>query len=184
MTKREITKLFSVMMLAGPNAEMLKGGMQKLGPTISLWAMCLEDVDFWTGQQAVVRLCQECKFPPAIAEFKEKTEAVRQELRAEINKAWDCLKLAISISSPQKAFDKLSDGKTREAILALGGIKGLIMRSEKIFPDGRRIPYARYNYEGFCREYERILRGNASQFFPVKSGEANSEVKRIGGKTE
>lgn len=72
MTKKEMTEIFSVMLLAWPNAEMFKGGVAKLGPTIELWTDCLSDVDFWLGQQAVIRLCRECKFPPSIAEFKEK----------------------------------------------------------------------------------------------------------------
>lgn len=46
MTKKEMTELFSVMLLAWPNAEMFKGGVAKLGPTIELWTACLTDVDF------------------------------------------------------------------------------------------------------------------------------------------
>lgn len=50
MTKKEMSEIFAVLLLAYPNAETFKGGIQKLGPTISLWATCLQDVDFWTGQ--------------------------------------------------------------------------------------------------------------------------------------
>lgn len=50
MTRKEMTEIFSVMLLAWPNAEMFKGGVQKLGPTIELWTACLPDVDFWQGQ--------------------------------------------------------------------------------------------------------------------------------------
>ena len=59
MTRKEMTEIFSVMLLAWPNAEMFKGGVQKLGPTIELWTACLPDVDFWQGQQAVIKLCRE-----------------------------------------------------------------------------------------------------------------------------
>lgn len=41
MTKKEMTELFGVMLLAWPNAEMFKGGVAKLGPTIELWTACL-----------------------------------------------------------------------------------------------------------------------------------------------
>ena len=85
MTKKEMTELFSVMLLAWPNAEMFKGGVAKLGPTIELWTACLTDVDFWLGQQAVIRLCRECKFPPSIAEFKEKADAVKREIDSRIS---------------------------------------------------------------------------------------------------
>lgn len=58
MTGKEMTELFAVMLLAWPNAETFKGGIAKLAPTIKLWVSCTTDVDFWTGQQAVIRLCQ------------------------------------------------------------------------------------------------------------------------------
>ena len=77
MTRAEMTEIFAVLMLAYPNAEMFKAPskqalMEKLAPTITLWATCLADVDFWTGQQAAVRVCRVCKFPPTIAEFRSR----------------------------------------------------------------------------------------------------------------
>lgn len=51
MTKKEMTEIFAVMKLAYPNAEMFKGGIETLKPTIELWASCLADVDFWTGNK-------------------------------------------------------------------------------------------------------------------------------------
>ena len=81
MTHKEMSEIFAVMLLAYPNAEVFKGGIAKLGPTINLWVTCLPEIDFWTGQQAVVKLVRECKFPPTIAEFKEKAEKVQAEVR-------------------------------------------------------------------------------------------------------
>ncbi len=81
MTNREMTELFSVMLLAWPNAEVFRGGVEKLGPTIKLWASCTADIDFWTGQQAVYRLCKCCKFPPTIADFREQAERISAEIR-------------------------------------------------------------------------------------------------------
>ena len=69
MTNKEMSELFSVMMLAWPNAEMFKGGVAKLAPTIKLWTSCLPEIDFWTGQQALIKLCRVCKYPPTIADF-------------------------------------------------------------------------------------------------------------------
>lgn len=54
MTHKEMSEIFAVMLLAYPNAEVFKGGIAKLGPTINLWVTCLPEIDFWTGQQAVV----------------------------------------------------------------------------------------------------------------------------------
>ena len=79
MTHKEMSEIFAVMLLAYPNAEVFKGGIARLGPTINLWVTCLPEIDFWTGQQAVVKLVRECKFPPTIAEFKEKAEKVQAE---------------------------------------------------------------------------------------------------------
>ena len=80
MTGKEMTELFAIMLLAWPNAETFKGGIPKLAPTIKLWVSCTADVDFWTGQQAVVRLCQHCKFPPTIAEFREQVDNVNKDI--------------------------------------------------------------------------------------------------------
>ena len=91
MTHKEMSEIFAVMLLAYPNAEVFKGGIAKLGPTINLWVTCLPEIDFWTGQQAVVKLVRECKFPPTIAEFKEKAEKVQAEVRARIDQAWNYL---------------------------------------------------------------------------------------------
>lgn len=55
MTHKEMSEIFAVMLLAYPNAEVFKGGIAKLGPTINLWVTCLPEIDFWTGQQAVVK---------------------------------------------------------------------------------------------------------------------------------
>lgn len=98
MTHKEMSEIFAVMLLAYPNAEVFKGGIAKLGPTINLWVTCLPEIDFWTGQQAVVKLVRECKFPPTIAEFKEKAEKVQAEVRARIDQAWNYLKLDTGLS--------------------------------------------------------------------------------------
>lgn len=95
MTHKEMSEIFAVMLLAYPNAEVFKGGIAKLGPTINLWVTCLPEIDFWTGQQAVVKLVRECKFPPTIAEFKEKAEKVQAEVKARIDQEWNYLKLDI-----------------------------------------------------------------------------------------
>ena len=111
MTHKEMSEIFAVMLLAYPNAEVFKGGIAKLGPTINLWVTCLPEIDFWTGQQAVVKLVRECKFPPTIAEFKEKAEKVQAEVRARIDQAWNYLKLDMALGkTPEEAVARLSEG--------------------------------------------------------------------------
>lgn len=111
MTHKEMSEIFAVMLLAYPNAEVFKGGIAKLGPTINLWVTCLPEIDFWTGQQAVVKLVRECKFPPTIAEFKEKAEKVQAEVRARIDQAWNYLKLDMGLGkTPEEAVARLPEG--------------------------------------------------------------------------
>ena len=123
MTHKEMSEIFAVMLLAYPNAEVFKGGIAKLGPTINLWVTCLPEIDFWTGQQAVVKLVRECKFPPTIAEFKEKAEAVQAEVKARIGRAWDAFKLQANLGkTPLEFFAGLpADSNTRRAIEMIGG---------------------------------------------------------------
>lgn len=145
MTKKEMTEIFSVMLLAWPNAEMFKGGVPKLGPTIELWTACLSDVDFWLGQQAVIRLCRECKFPPSIAEFKEKAEAVQQEVRSRIDLEWNQIKFShVLDASPEEWYRGLPpDGAVKAVVDALGGVSGL---------------GSSWNYYEFRDMYEKLIR--------------------------
>ena len=149
VTKKEMTEIFSVMLLAWPNAEMFKGGVAKLGPTIELWAACLSDVDFWTAQQAVIRLCRVCKFPPSIAEFKEQADTVNQDVQSRINLAWNEIKWSrVLDKSPEEWYQGLPPGSDIKAVVdALGGPKGLVSE------DGKR-----WNYYEFRDMYEKLIR--------------------------
>ncbi len=129
MTNREMTEIFSAMLLAWPNAEVFKGGVERLAPTIKLWTNCTADIDFWTGQQAVYRLCRSCKFPPTIAEFREQADRVNAEMRAIAGQTvWE-LRGADSLYGSVEAFyEKLPKGAfTREVIDALGGPGALLV---------------------------------------------------------
>lgn len=139
MTRKEVTELFSVMLLAWPNAEMFKGGTQKLGPTIELWAKCLPDVDFWTGQQALIRLCQVCKFPPTIAEFREQVESINNSISERISLEWSQIRTELYLGkTPQQLFDELHpESLSRLAMISMGG-------PENIFLDCGLL-----NYHGF-----------------------------------
>ena len=158
MTKKEMSEIFAVLLLAYPNAETFKGGIQKLGPTISLWATCLQDVDFWTGQQAVVKLCRECKFPPTIAEFREKAEAVTSEVKERIDVAWNHLKFSLDEKPPEEVYAALPEGVTKAVIAAMGGPAKFIVHSEHHYGSGRVEPYDYYDYSGFCTAYKQLLR--------------------------
>lgn len=155
-----MTEIFSVMLLAWPNAEMFKGGMQKLGPTIELWTVCTTDIDFWTARQAVIKLCKECKFPPTIAEFREKAANITQEVRARIQSSWDMLRFDIrQAKSPEIAFAKLPEGcDIKMVIVAMGGPAALLVKRVREFADGRKEEYEAYNFDGFAAAFEQLIR--------------------------
>lgn len=111
------------MLLAWPNAETFKGGIKKLAPTIKLWTASTMDVDYWTGQQAIIRLCQSCKFPPTIAEFREQAMKVSREIQALIDKTIQDIRSAdYTYGSPSALYAALpSDSFTRTVIDIVGG---------------------------------------------------------------
>lgn len=93
MTRMQMTELFTIMSLAWPQAEMFRGGIANLGPTITLWTNCTPDVDFQLGQIAVFQLCQTCRFPPTIAEFRKAVSNVVSGLENEALERWNMLLL-------------------------------------------------------------------------------------------
>lgn len=155
MTKKEMTEIFSVMLLAWPSAEMFKGGIQKLGPTIQLWTTCLEDVDYWTAQQAVVRLCKECKFPPAIADFREKVDKVNSDIKARIGDEIQAIRLGEHVHGSTSAYyEKLPTNCTARAVIdAMGGPENLIKVSTW---NGQET--STWNWDGFEKTYRMLLR--------------------------
>lgn len=155
MTKKEMTEIFSAMMLAWPNAEVFKGGMPKLGPTIKLWTSCLVDVDYWTAQQTVIRLCKECKFPPTIADFLEKAEKVNSDIKTRIEAAIHDIRSGEWMHGSTEAYYKNlpNSSPTKSVIDALGGPENLTIISTW---NGKETQM--WNWEGFRKTYEMLLR--------------------------
>lgn len=151
MTRKEMTEIFAVMTLAWPNAEMFKGGVERLGPTIALWTSTLPDVDYWTAKQAMVKLCRSCKFPPTIAELREAAEAVREDLRRTISHDWNLLKLHSHREGGVEDFlRKLPAGSPlKTAVAAMGGPDALTVKSET----GEY-----WNITGFQDAYTAVIR--------------------------
>lgn len=152
MTKKEMTEVFAVMMLAWPSAELFKGGVAKLAPTIELWASCLSEVDMWTAQRAVGLLCRECKYPPTIAEFREKAERVTAEVQEKINYAFSQIKLGEKLYGSLTAyFEQLLDDSFDKAVIRMmGGPDNLVITLD----DGS----AMWNVRGYETSYVALLR--------------------------
>lgn len=158
MNKAEVTEIFAVLMVAYPNAEMFKAPDKdslkaKLVSTVTLWTTCLRDIDFWTAQQAVVRVCRTCKFPPTIAEMREAAEVVLHETEAEISNAYLMARNELTIAGAmgrtrEQALDRMP-ARTRKTIEAMGGIDAFMP------PDKGRFEMARFE-----RTYKTLLRKN------------------------
>lgn len=141
MTRAEVTEIFAVLMMAYPNAEMFKAPDKdslkaKLAPTITLWTTCLRDIDFWAAQQAVIRVCQTCKFPPTIAEMREAAEAVLHEVRSEISNAYLMARSELQLArlagrTKEQALEGMPT-RTQKVIEAMGGIDAFMPPGQEI----------------------------------------------------
>jgi len=171
MTQKEMTEIFSLLLLAYPNAEMFKGGVGKLKPTIELWTAALPDVDFQMGKQAVIRFIRASRFPPTIAEFRESVSGVMAEIEGRSMVAWNTLKAMITIMgrSPAEAVaDENTPEFVRQVVRYMGGPDKLIRR----FPDGTQA----YAYYDFLDAYKYVALKQAGN--PL---DAKEERKQIGG---
>lgn len=158
MTRAEVTEIFAVLMMAYPNAEMFKAPDKdslkaKLAPTITLWTTCLRDIDFWAAQQAVIRVCQTCKFPPTIAEMREAAEAVLHEIKSEISNAYLMARNELQLArlagrTKEQALEGMPT-RTQKVIEAMGGIDAFMPPDKKYL-----------EMERFEQTYETMLRKN------------------------
>lgn len=153
MTRAEMTEIFSVFMLAWPNAETFRASSKeelaaKLGPTITLWAACLRDVDYWTAQKATVKLCQSCKFQPTIAEMREAVDAVNREITDEAKRAYMDARNACMTFGAEKAYERLPS-RSKKVIDAMGGME--------VFAPPDSCCFALLEFEA---TYEAMLRKN------------------------
>lgn len=158
MTEAEMTKVFAALLLAFPNAEMFKGGIKKLGPTIALWTASLPEVDYWTAEYAVLGICRECKFPPTIAEFKAQAEKVRSTVEREIDNEWNFIRLLINIGKPLETVYANASPKSKAAIERMGGPDKLMVKELHTLGNGTKSEFLAYNYRGFREAYWQIVK--------------------------
>ncbi len=168
MTKAEVTQIFAVLSMAYPSAELFKAPSKealekKLAPTIALWATCLRDVDFWTGQKATVKVCQTCKYPPSIAEMREAADAVRLETAVEIEAAYRTARNICLLYGRERGYSLMPD-RARKVIDAMGGMDAFAP------PEGDCFAMLE-----FQRTYDTMLRSNPTGL----PGEAG-RVKALG----
>ena len=166
MTRRETTEIFAALKIGYPRAEMFKGGMETLKPTVELWAATLHDVDFAMAQRALYRVLRECKFPPTIAEFRTAVEAEEADLRQKAKIAADGIRLHFALKKTLDDYKPDSD-VTRMAIERLGGI-------DRLFSKGER--YDVWHWSEFESAYRAAYLGASPTF-------EKHRMKEIGGTT-
>lgn len=172
MTKKEMSEIFGVMLQAWPNAEMFRGGVEKLAPTIDLWTTALRDVEVWVLRRAVIETIKVSRFPPTIAELREQATAIRIGALNRIDTAWQKLKAAMLLEgmTPEEAVAEVGLSETElAAIAAMGGPDALIVKTKDA--EGRQ--FERWAFP----EFEAACKAQLQQEALSSGG-----LKRIGGK--
>lgn len=164
MTKKEMSEIFGALLLAYPNAEVFKGGIQKLKPTIELWTAALPEVDYWIAQRALIRVVRECKFPPSIAEFREAAKHEQANADAACHAAWFLLEPLLDQLRCESDVRQLTDPQTKRAIEIMGGVERL---------------QGKMAYYEFQAAYQKAIRETK----PLAPSSAQNTVRRIGDKT-
>lgn len=152
MNKKEMVECFGVMMSNGnwENAKMFKGSSEKLDATVELWTTCLADIDYWTAQKAVVKLCQECVFPPTIAEFRAKADEVISQYKSECSSLFNQVRNAeILYGSLEAFYAQLPQGRLKTIITVMGGINALMIKHDD---------FSCWNAEEFRETYWKLLK--------------------------
>ena len=142
MKAHEMSELFALMMLAWPNAPMFQNG--KMEPTIRLWTLCLSEMDFTTGQAAVIRLCRTSKFPPSIAEMREAGEKIRKRIKGEADS------VILSLRNETPFHSEKIRLRAEQAIELMGGEERLLTPIDE--------NCSRYNVEDFRDAYRQVWR--------------------------
>lgn len=157
----EMSELFALMMLAWPNAPMFQPKQPKqMEATVRLWTVCLPDMEFLTGQAAVIQLCRTCKFPPSIAEMGRTEEEIRKGIEDEIHNA------VLSLRNGGRYFSNTRPDRITKAVSRIGGEERLWI------PINER--EARFSIEEFRDAYLQVCQEEISQtvraLYPVENG--------------
>ena len=161
MTRGEMNQLFALIRLAWPNAPMLRP--EKLKETISFWTFCLPEVDFLTGQMAMIQLCRTSHYPPSIAQMRETAESIQKELEGEIHNA------LLAMRNPCYRGHGNPD-RAAQAVALMGGEERLLIPVDK--------DTARFDIEGFRDAYRQVCQEETRQMIRALSPHGD-EPKRL-----
>jgi len=154
VTEKEIIKLFSLMTLTWPNAELFKGGVAKLTPTIQFWTSCLSDINYWIAQQAIFHLCKELTFPPTIADLRKESEAIVSDINEQIDNAMHDIRAGeILYGTLEDYYKNLpSESRIKTVIDVMGGPDRLVITTKF---NGQND--SKWNWKSFKLAYKKLL---------------------------
>lgn len=151
MNRKEMSECFGIMMTNGNWEKASMFQPQKLQQTVEVWTLSLSDIDYDIAQMALVKILQECVYPPTVAEFRSKAKAVVDEIEQAIQN--DCLEIrneSFLYGSVEAYYRSLPRGRMKTVITRMGGPEALTKRHE----DG----FESWNWEGYREMYWSLVR--------------------------
>lgn len=104
MTKQETMKILSIFKVTYPN---FYKNTDDVEVAVNIWAMMLEDDNYKLVLEAVKSLMCTLKYPPTIADVKEKINLITAPTEMTELEAWGKVRKAIGYYNCQERFDNL-----------------------------------------------------------------------------
>ena len=155
MTRKEVTEIFSIIMVAWPNSKIFSDE-QKLKPAVETWAACTKDIDFWTAKKTIISLCQNSKYPPSINEFRERAAEINAKLAEDAKTLLDMIRIGFNL------YGNEALGKIPAAHRVISNME------EPLLTDDR------WNVDGFVKSY--IAMRKAGQLKSVQPTDHRKEL--------
>ena len=130
MTEQEFMKIASAIKTSYPTVKVLQDKS-----SMDIWYMMLSDLDYRVCQTAVLELISTLKFPPTIAEIREKCSHLISPEVKEWGEAWEEVQRSIGkygMYQPREALESFDD-LTRKCVSRIGYVN--ICTSENITAD-------------------------------------------------
>lgn len=130
MTEQEFMKIASAIKTSYPTVKVLQDKA-----SMDIWYMMLRDLDYRVCQNAVLELISTLKFPPTIAEIREKCSRLTSPEVKDWGEAWEEVQRSIGRHGMYQAQEALNnfDELTRKCVNRIGYIN--ICTSDNITAD-------------------------------------------------
>ena len=149
MTREEMSGIFALMLLAWPNAPMLRPENQEA--TISLWTLCLPEVDFLTGQMAMIELCRTCHYPPSIAQMREAAEKVKKRIHDKVHANYYILRFQAEHDGTPFHWEEIKEARRRKLLEKMTRTAETLQALQA--PDDSGADNGRDNFSAFAEDF-------------------------------